>query len=431
MRVLLVGRHFWPHGTLDAAAHLIHLATGMRRAGVHVEVLTPKFSNRWAHRFEFREFTVHRPVTVAKNDWGMNRYIRQMTQWIQTHGGAFDAIWCDGAREESLAVLGAARRLQVPTIVRVAGRGAQSDVVWWKTTRTRRRCETSLAHATRILVSAPSAHRALVASGFHPDQLVRLESGIPATPAFSGVAREKERQRARVSLASINSDLFAPPETKVLLLIGRLQEGRAASFLVDHAMPLLNQVPGLAVWIVGDGARRETMHRRLRGDGVRDAVAIPGSFGNPEDLFLAADVYLQLDDGGMDAMLPSAIGHGLPIVAWESPTLREYFARDSEDQSDVHAVTWFEESNRSSFVDAVQSVVKDLPEAERKAERLRQRRVREHSSNEFVQQVIAMIRRLSAESSMTVDSDGRSGTENATDNNETISDSDSSAGASS
>ena len=80
--VLLIGRHFWPHGSIDSAAYLIGLATDLSRRGLHVEVLTPQYASTWPTRIDFRGLTVHRPVaaprfdgTIAR-DWSVNRYVR-------------------------------------------------------------------------------------------------------------------------------------------------------------------------------------------------------------------------------------------------------------------------------------------------------------------------------------------------------------------
>ena len=63
-RVLLVGRHFWPHGSIDTAGHTIRLAIGLQRHGFHVEVVTPRHHSTWAQVFHYRDVQVHRP-TVA------------------------------------------------------------------------------------------------------------------------------------------------------------------------------------------------------------------------------------------------------------------------------------------------------------------------------------------------------------------------------
>lgn len=408
MRVLLVGRHFWPHGTIDAAGHLIQLATGMHRAGVHVEVMAPRFSNRWAQRFVFREFNVHRPVVVAKNDWGASRYLKHTTQWLQTNASHFDAIMCVGAGEESIAVIDASRQLNVPSIIQLMGRGAACDLNHLTSTKQGRRTAAALKTADQIVVASPSQHRALVSAGFAPEKICRVATSVSTSTNPTEKNRTTLREKTRYALAAINSDLFAASETPVALCIGPMTSGSAVEYVTERAMQLLNRMPQLSLWLVGDGPRRDAIHKRLRSDGLRQAVAIPGSFGTPEDLFAAADLYLQPDDGGMDFLLPAAIAAGLPIVAGDSPATREFFSASPEPSSQAEAssssrsretgnnenVFWFDKTKNKGLRGAVEGVLKDLSAARERSDSLRVIMQRTVPLNQSIGQMIDLIGRL-------------------------------------
>ena len=408
----MVGRHFWPHGTLDSAGHMIQLVTGLRRQGVHVEVATPRYSNRWANRFEFRESLVHRPVVISKNDWGMSRYVRQLTSWLHTHGAAFDVLYCHEAREEAIAVVEAANRLAIPSIVRVAGRSFESDLSWWPTSRLSKKCEASVKNADRVVVECSSSHRQLVAKGVEPQRLTRIPTGMETKDSLSESQRIQQRASARNALAAINSDLLAPPETPVALCIGPMVSGRGIDFVVKQAMRVFNDCPQLSLWLVGDGPRRESVHRRLRGDGLRQAVAIPGSFGNPEDLFLASDLYIQADDHGLDSFFNASIAHGLPAVVADSVATREFLApplgnpewnpsatapeRPTTDLETCENVFWFDKTENHSLAKAVRTLVDDLPQARSKTEQLRTAMQRRYSWNQTVESTVELMETLHA-----------------------------------
>ncbi len=90
LRVLLIGRRFWPHGSIDSAAHLFQLAAALHRRGVAVEVLTPRYSSTWPVEFKIREIPVHRPVMAPKRDWSIGRYTRSLTAWLRQHVTSYD-----------------------------------------------------------------------------------------------------------------------------------------------------------------------------------------------------------------------------------------------------------------------------------------------------------------------------------------------------
>ncbi|TWU04300.1 hypothetical protein Pla52n_23390 [Stieleria varia] len=416
MRVLIVTHHFWPHGSIDVAGHAMELATGLHRRGVHVEVLTPKFSSRWVEQLTFREIAVHRPTSIAKNEWASNRYARQMTQWIRDRGQSFDVIVCQGGRDEAPAVVDAARRLGIPSVIRITGFGTASDVAWWQTGRWARRCMTAAKSADCVITSHAGQHRQLLGEGFLDSKIQRVGISVGASPAITN----KQKQQVRFALGGINSDLFATMDTPVALAVCPLDRSFPSSRFASAMMSVVSRNPAIKVWLVGDGSGREATHRMLKSDGVRHAVAIPGSFSNLEDVYAAADMYIHASDYGVDHLLPAAISARLPLVLRDSPLMREFIdgsmKQETSGQFDTSAslstqhapVAWFDERPASlqtasqrahdspgTLGRAVESILKNREQADENAEQLRLKMQRQWSSNDSLDQYISLFGRLS------------------------------------
>jgi hypothetical protein len=150
----------------------------------------------------------------------------------------------------------------------------------------------------------------------------------------------------------------------------------------------------LQFWFVGDGPARESIYSRLRSDGLRQSVAMPGSFGQMMDVFVAADLMVHVGDEGYAAHVPAAVSAAIPLVVANTTVAREFFsitARRAEQQieatrrgvvpgpDEVQAcdqagelVWWFDPGKPSTLRKAISAVVENLEAARRRARRARQ-----------------------------------------------------------
>ncbi|QDT12844.1 glycosyltransferase family 4 protein [Planctomycetes bacterium K23_9] len=424
LRLLLLGRRFWPHGSSDSAAHLIDLATGLKRQGVAVEVLTPRYSASWSSAFDFREIPVHRPAIAPRSDWSTGRYMRNLTKWMRENGEHYDLIMVDGAREDAVAALEARRTLNCPVVVRLGHDHLQSDLDWWASSRAAQRCENATRSADAIVVSGSSTQRALVSRGFAPHQIVRIDVGI----GTSIRSDEAQRIEARKALASINRDFHAPADEPVVFCVTPMegidpkrrikQVDRLVHAMVVSARDLVARFPLLHLWYIGDGSQRDLIYSTLRGDGVRASIAMPGCFGNMEDVFAAADVYVQMNSFGLEAFLPMAVAAQLPIVAADLPEVREVLALKSSGSNDVQRasvvdasrateqadrlgdatslVSWFDPDRPKTFRQAVRHVLDDLPAAEANAEVFHRQLVRTLPQTKVLEDYMVLFQDLMA-----------------------------------
>ena len=396
LRVLLVGRRFWPHGSFDAAGYLSQLAAGLHRRGVHVEVMTPRYASSWPELMQLREVTVHRPAAAPRSDWSMGRYVRHITTWMRDHGGSFDVLFADAMREESTAVLDAAKSLGLAAVLRHSGHGDQADSQWWESSRAARRCSAHARSADRIVAPTALAHRALLSAGFPASNIVRIDNGFSPGKTWSASAR----QAARRALATANSDLSVSHDSPVVACIGRMTREGGMHTLVQSSHALVARYPNVRIWFLGDGPSRDSMYMELKAEGVRASIAMPGTFADLEDVLAAADVLVQCDPAGLDHVLTSAISAELPAVVIDHPATRTLMGSVADPlagaglragvdpgasaKSAGSLVHWYAGSSAKSLRVALRHVLDDLPAHRQHAAQLRRICVRAQPQSDTI-----------------------------------------------
>lgn len=389
LRVLLVGRHFWPHGSIDSAAFLYQLAIGLHRSGVHTEVLSPRFASSWPEELILQEIPVHRPVTAPRSDWSIGRYGRHLTNWLRDHAGSFDVILVDSIREESTCVIEAARAIACRSIVRFAGWGESGDSTWWQNSRAGRRCANVGKTADKAISKCAASHRALIAEGYVPSRIERIDQGFVAGELRTAMSR----QTARQTLASVNRDLMAEADAPVLVCVGQMTRQSGMNLLVESARHLVARYPDLRIWFIGDGPHREAMHETLRSDGVRASIAMPGSFCDTTDLLAAADVFVQTDEEGLDFSLPAAISAELSVVAVDRESTRTVVGGPAPSATEAHSlVQWYVPDSGKTLRTSLRQVLGDLPGHREKASMLRKLLLRTRPQSQTIDSYVRLIR---------------------------------------
>ena len=218
VRLLLIGRHFWPHGSIDSGSALTEFACAVGRQSVDVEVVTPRYATSWPEEIVVREIPVHRPSVAPRSDWTVGRYVRHLTNYLRTHSSAFDVMMVDSIREESVAAIEASRSTGCPVILRCSGWGDQRDPNWWALSRAARRCGSMGRMADAVVAKSVVCQRALLSDGYDAKKIHRIDNGFPSQPTRSPQAKLE----ARNSLGRMNTDLAADADASVLLCVSQM-----------------------------------------------------------------------------------------------------------------------------------------------------------------------------------------------------------------
>lgn len=477
-RVLLVTRHFWPHaaGRHERAAEATWLSQLWAAQGFRVEVVTPRYGTEWSPQLTLGDILVHRIAAAPRGQWSTQRYVRHLGHWIRDQRDRFDAVVCHTLGEDVPAVahgvatagrstgrgsLGQAPQVtgrvhaaeraapgdSAPTkgsgvrrrplgLAIATGWGSDSDVQWCRQHRGGNRALQAANALDGVVTEIPATDRFLVAGGIAPEKLIRLPRGYQRRTRFqltsdsgdvAGPPSPSERKEVRRVLAATNGDLHTLADTPVLLwcgaMNGRPDDPGRFPFLVRHARTLLARQPQMRIWLLGDGELRDWAHTELKAEGVRAAVAMPGSFVDMSDVFAAVDAVVQTDEDQLRWTLPTAIEFGVPVILQDTPLVRNWLESDRRGANDSRGakatsqgkatgqgkeggkakptgeagelVAWYDPARPGSYYQAVKEIVDDLPAAYRRAGELCAKKARGSPQPQFANRWVTLIRQQS------------------------------------
>jgi len=392
----MVGRHYWPHLSIDVANRTVRLADGLARAGVEVEILTPRYASSWPDQICHREIVVHRPAAAPRSEWSMGRYLRHIESWLREHAQPYDVLYSATMREEAAVVVETARRLNLPSVVHHSGVGRNADATYSAPLRHRRRLHAAIHAADAIVVPRASAHQAMIAAGHHADRIHRIAIGVVSGKGVAG-RDAASRIRSRQALAAVNSDLATNKDSPVVVTVGSMSESSGLLTLAEAIPKLIDLWPDLRFWLIGDGPLRNELHRYFKHHGVRQNVAMPGTFIDLGDVFTAADVCVQPSvNDSHDDFLSQVIASPLPLVMVDAVDTRAIVG-DHDD-----CVSWCSEADSKSLQLAIRRVLVDLLPAQASAERLRRELVQRRPYSETIQGFLQLFEKLSGKSMSSV-----------------------------
>ena len=393
LRVLMVGRHYWPHLSSDTASRTVRLADGLSRSGVDVEVWTPRYASTWPDQIRHREVLVHRPTAAPRSEWSMGRYLRHLESWLREHAEEYDVLYSAAMQEEATVIVDAAQRVKCCSVLHHAQSGSEADSVHGTSPRPRRRSFAAWQAADAIVVARASAHQSLLGMGISPERIQRIAIGIASGPGLAG-RDTAARQRSRQSLADVNGDLATDRDTVVVVSIGALTEASGVMAIAQAAAELIREWPDLRFWMIGDGPLRNELHRYFKHQGIRQNVAMPGTFVDLGDVLTAADVYVQASgNDALDDFLPQAIAAPLPLAIADVPDTRAMLGGQQD------CANWCRESNPESLQQAIRRILVDLSPAQIAAERLRRELVRHACYSDTIGGFVNLFSRLTGKAS--------------------------------
>ncbi len=366
----MICRHYWPHLYIDAASRDVRLADALMRSGMQVEVLTPRYASSWPQQLTHREIPVHRPLAAPRSGWSIGRYLKHLQDWLTERADQYDILFCTSLKEEVIPVVQTACRGSNRSVLGHGGTAMAADHLGWAGMRHGRRLRAGVQRADAIVVSWASVQRDLVALGVPPPRIHRIDLGVMAGAApldreHAGIDAAAIA-RSRVALAEINGDLALHRDSQVILACGQMSRIGGMMTLARAAPGLIDVWPDLRLWLIGDGSLREDLHAYFRSHGIRQNVAMPGTFVDLEDLFRVADLLVVPSPAdALEDTLAAAIAAGVPVVIANSVDTRAWFSGEEQ------AVGWFAADDQQSLQAAIRAALIDPAGRRAAAERLR------------------------------------------------------------
>jgi glycosyltransferase involved in cell wall biosynthesis len=317
--IVLVTRRFWP--LFGGAENTIaDLAVGLKDRGAQPTIVTARWDADWSPRAFYNEIPVIRLPKPRGQSWGTLRYLIALARWLRRNRDRIDLVCVSGLRFDAYATLTALRSSAVPVVLRAERAGADGDCAWQRRSRFAARLLRRCRAADAVIASDGATARELVGSGYTADRVCRIANGVSAASWLHKV----DRFAARAALADANMDLTVPVDTPVVVYVGRFRRREDLEWLIDAWRAVLSQRPDARLWLIGNGARREELHRRLVHLGVHRAVLMPGTFDDVGDVLTAANVCVVPGSGaGLPRALLEAVAAGIPVVACDTEEIRQ------------------------------------------------------------------------------------------------------------
>jgi glycosyltransferase involved in cell wall biosynthesis len=330
LRLTYVTRRFRPlPGGLENVA--CRLLSELAKRGNEVHVVTPRWQPEWPIETDYAGVRVVRIEPPAGRCWAEGRYARRLVKALERltkRGDDRPAVAIvSGLKHDAQTVVLAGRAAKFPVVLQPEGPGIGGDCHWQIEARGGNRVKHRCYRADRVLALTPLLQRELTAAGYPRTRICEVPIGLPQVAPNT----PQQKYDARRSLAHVDPALVLPQHAQVVVYVGTLRLGKGLATLIDAWRAVAATRPHAILWLTGEGPDAGSLRERVFEYGLARSVSLTGAFDDVEDLFRAADVavYPSIEDGlGVGAL--EAATYGLPLVAGDTSTHREFFAADTE-----------------------------------------------------------------------------------------------------
>lgn len=322
LRLVMITSRYWPL-VGETELFLIRLADGLRRHRVDLSVITARWDTRWPERAVLREIPFQRVGPPPRNAFQAMRYERSVQRELRERAGRTDLAYVANLRYDASAAVEGCKPLGIPVVLRAQ----RADHAWLHETSAGRRARKTLQQAFAVVASSYGLASELQEMGIEQARIRYIPNGVASPPP-----RCPERQsEARAALAAANRDLTVAEFTPVAVCAGPFCPERGLMPLIEAWPRVAARWPGARLWLIGDGPERDTMYERVTDLGLRHLVLMPGSFDDVDELFTAADLFIEPVEGtdGGEYLL-RAMAAGLPVVAGDGRLHRELLAEGTQ-----------------------------------------------------------------------------------------------------
>ena len=147
-----------------------------------------------------------------------------------------------------------------------------------------------------------------------PAQKILEINGTIDLKAIASVKAERTRHRLQ-----IRNQLGIPENAIIALSVGRLDPTKGHSYALEALPLMLKQFPNVHWVLLGEGAYRSELQKRIEELGVEDHAHLAGFDPDPLPFYAAADLYLRTTTmEGENISSRQAIAMGLPTVGFDN-----------------------------------------------------------------------------------------------------------------
>lgn len=160
--------------------------------------------------------------------------------------------------------------------------------------------------SSRIIAVSGPVHDDIVRyDGVAPSKITVIPNGVDMSRFDISLSREQSRER-----------LGVPLEGFLVGAVGRLEEQKGLSYLIEAIRILVEGGKNVSLFVVGSGREEGRLREQAANSGIADSVFFLGTRRDVPELYRAMDVFAlsSLWEGGPITLL-EAMASGVPVVA--------------------------------------------------------------------------------------------------------------------
>lgn len=282
-RIALVTSRFWP---ISGVPQILagELAVGLNEAGYHVEVITSRWEHSWNQSFTFQGIPVHRLPVSSSGPWGNFRTQRALTKKLNDDWDAAVIFGVDDHFEPAARVLA---KTKTRILLRLDDSIAPQQL--WADNLDRRALA-AFQNVDSVICSDSNLGQRIVATGVEREKVHVITDGVSVKSDH--LRTGPEQSQFRLALSDAHPILAIEPN-EPLVVTGVPLNGDAGIHDLIQAWELVaRRHPRSRLWVLGDGPQGRKVWEQITQADLVYSVIMPGFFDCVDDIFFAADVYV-------------------------------------------------------------------------------------------------------------------------------------------
>ncbi len=282
-RIALVTSRFWP---ISGISQIVagELAVGLVQQGCEVEIITSRWEHNWTKLFNYRGVPVNRLPISSSGPWGNFRTQRALTRQLNRNWDAAVICGVDDHFEPAVRVLA---KTDTRIVLRLDDSIAPMEL-WAQ--KINRKMIAALESVASIVCTNPNLRDRLLAIGVDRNKIHIIADGVPPNDHEGKIG--SERSQFRVALSDAHPVLAIEPNEPLVVTGIPLNGDAGVHDLIQSWALVARRHPRSRLWVIGDGPQGRAVWDQITEANLVYSIIMPGFFDCVDDLFMAADVYV-------------------------------------------------------------------------------------------------------------------------------------------